>query len=280
MELISKISKGSKMDQIYIPKIRNGFFTGSYVLIKSINTQELNNETQIKPKKSQPYFYNISSLEPIKLEIIKKIIEIIDSKTKSKNIIITGSFLKKGFNFNDIDILIINESKEDTKQNKENPEQIKEIHKIIENTLGIKPHILTLDNKSLIRGLCTDPLYQMMLSQYISKNRIIYNIKNELNYKLLDLQLLKSKSLMDNWDILNGNEKYYLTRNMLSISLFLKNKKINENELKKEIKQSLNTTTEKIKQNLLEKTSFLKDYKKTYDVLFNKIMRGIKNGSK
>lgn len=264
------------MDQIYIPKIRNGFSTGSYVLIKPINPQELNNESQIKIKKAQFYFYNLSFLEPIKLEIIKMIIKIIDSKTESKNIIITGSFLKKGFNFNDVDILVINKLNEI----KENSNQIKEINKAIENSLGIKSHIIIIDNKSLIGGLCTDPLYQMMLGQYVSKNRVIYNIKNEINYKLLDLQLLKSKSLITNWNILNGNEKYYLTRNMLVISLFLKNKKINEKELEKEIKQSLNTTTEKIKQNLLEKTNFLKNYKKTYDILFNKIMKEIKNGPK
>ena len=36
MELIGRISKGSKMDQIYIPKNRIGFSAGEYVLILPI----------------------------------------------------------------------------------------------------------------------------------------------------------------------------------------------------------------------------------------------------
>lgn len=258
------------MDQVYIPKIRTGFSAGSYVIIKPLETSGI--EKKLKTEKTKHYFYNIKSLEPIKLEIIKKIMEIINFKIEYKNIIITGSFLKNGFNFNDIDILIINKNKEDT-------EQTKKIYESIKSTIGIKAHIIVIDNKSFLKGLCTDPLYQMMLSRYVSKNRVIYKIKNEINYKLLDLQLLKSKSLMDNWDILNSNEKYYLTRNMLAVSLFLKHKKINDKRLEREVKHIFNTSSKKIKQGLLEKNNFLRNYKKTYNTLFNKIMKNIKNGS-
>jgi hypothetical protein len=115
----------------------------------------------------------------------------------------------------------------------------------------------------------------MMLSRYISKKRLIYKIKQKINYKILDLHLLKSKVLIENFDILNGDEKYYLIRNMLAVSLFLENKKINNENLEKEINNIFDIKSEKIKQNLLEKNSFLKDYNK----IFNKIMAGIKDGS-
>ena len=49
MEIISKISKGTKMDQIYIPKNRPGLDIGTYVKIIPIE------EKIIK----RPYFYNI-----------------------------------------------------------------------------------------------------------------------------------------------------------------------------------------------------------------------------
>lgn len=267
MELISKISRGSRMDQIYIPKIRNGFSAGSYVVITPLETEKI--KEKLKTEKTKPYFYNIRVLEPIKLEIIEKLMEMINSQTECENIIITGSFLEKGFNFNDIDIVILNEKEID----------IKKIKETADNLLGIKNHIIAIDNKSFLKGLCADPLYQMMLSKYISKKRIIYKIKNKINYKLLDLQLLKSKTLIDNFDILDGNEKYYLVRNMLSISLFLEDSKINNENLEKEINQIFDTKSEKIKQNLLEKNSFLKNYKKVFNKIFNKIMKGIKNGS-
>jgi len=252
------------MDQIYIPKNRGGFSAGSYVIIKPLDTEE-----NMGKSVEKPYFYNIKKIEPIKLNIINELMKIIKKTAEFENMIITGSFLDKGFDFNDIDIILIGK----------NDSNIKLIEEKIKEQVGIKPHIIFLDNKTLIKGLSSDPLYQMMLSRYISKKRLIYKIKQKINYKILDLHLLKSKVLIENFDILNGDEKYYLIRNMLAVSLFLENKKINNENLEKEINNIFDIKSEKIKQNLLEKNSFLKDYKKYYNKIFNKIMAGIKDGS-
>ena len=115
MEIISKISKGSKMDQIYIPKNRMGFSIGSHVIIKPL---ELENPTE------KPYFYNIHSIEPVKLKLVDEIFKIISNTTSYDNIIITGSFLDSGFNFEDIDILIIYERKLDITNIKKKIENI------------------------------------------------------------------------------------------------------------------------------------------------------------
>ena len=40
MEIIAKISRGSKMDQVYIPKNRGGFSIGSYVILKPIKIKK------------------------------------------------------------------------------------------------------------------------------------------------------------------------------------------------------------------------------------------------
>jgi len=86
MELIAKISKGTKMDQIYIPKNRPGLSAGDYVIIKSLEVQ--------KPAEN-PYLYNIKSIEPVKLEIVNEIFGIIDKSLDYANIIITGSFIEQ-----------------------------------------------------------------------------------------------------------------------------------------------------------------------------------------
>ncbi len=101
MELIAKISKGSLMDQIYLPKNRQALETGTFVIVKSIEESQ-----QIK-KQDNLKFYNIKNIEPVKIEIIDKITALIKKEMEFENIIITGSFLNKGFNFKDIDILII-----------------------------------------------------------------------------------------------------------------------------------------------------------------------------
>jgi len=261
MELIAKISKGSKMDQIYIPKNRTNLPIGTYVIIKPIQT----NKTYEKH-----FFYNLNNLEPLKLQIINKIFNIINKETKNENMIITGSFLEPGFNFKDIDILLLTNNKID----------ITQIQKKIQDQIQIKPHLINLDNKTLLKGISTDPLYELMLSKYISKKRSIQNIKRKINYKILDLHLLKSKSLLDNFEILTGNEKYYLIRNTFAISQFLSNKKITKENINKEIEKHFNIKISEINNNLIEKNSFLKKYKKFHNSLFTEILKGIKNESK
>ena len=261
VELISKISKGSKMDQIYLPKNRTGFNTGEYVLISPLK----NKIEEQTAEKQKLFFYNTEKLEPIKIKIIEEIILRIDNETDSENIIITGSFLDNGFTFNDIDILLISKEKLNTEI----------ISKKIQESLGIKPHILILNNQALLSGLSTDPLYSLMLSKCVSKKRIIFNVKRRIEYKLLDINLLKSKTLIDNFDMLNGNEKYYLVKNMISILLFVKGKKLNKNLLDKEIEKLLGTPVKEIRENLIKKP-FIKRYKKVFDSTLNLILNNIK----
>ena len=261
MELIAKISKGSRMDQVYIPKNRIGFPAGDYVIVKPLEREK---------QAEKLYFYNTEHIEPVKLEIVKGIIGIIDKSIGNENVIITGSFVEQGFHFNDIDILLVTESEANARF----------IENAIENKVKIKTHIILLNNKTLVEGLSTDPLYQMMLSKCIAKKRFIYGVKSRINYKILDLHLLKSRTLIDNFDLLDGNEKHYLTRNMVAISLFLKNRKIGKEEVDKGIIRMFNLKNiNEMKQNILDKKAFLEKYKKIYKKTFDGILEGIKHGA-
>lgn len=260
-QIIGKISKGSRMDQIYISKNRSGFSSGDYVLITPISP----NQMQEQQNQFKPFFYGIQNLEPVKLQIIEKIFNIL-KEVSPDNIILTGSFLEKGFRFNDIDILLV----------KEKETNIKSIENKIENLTGIKTHIIQLDNTSLIYGLSSDPLYNLMLSKCISEKRIIFKVQRKINYKILDLHLLKSKTLTDNFDILSGNEKYYFTLNMISILLFIQNKKLSRETVNREIEKIFGIKLEELKENLLSKQEFMKKYKEIYNKTFNLIMENIK----
>ena len=250
------------MDQIYIPKNRMGLASGSYVVVKALS---------VGRKIERPYFFNIKNIEALKLEIVKEVIKIIDENIENyDNVLFVGSFLNKGFCFNDIDVVLVSDEKV----------EIKELREGIEKTVGVRAHIIVLNSKDLIKGLSVDPLYLMMLSKYISKKRFIYNVKRGFNYKLLDLHLLKSKGLIDNFDILNGNEKYYLVRNMISILLFLGGGKVSNEIVDRKIEKLFEVKIKDIKENMLEKRGFLKRYRGVYSDIFNKVMEGIKNGSK
>lgn len=254
------------MDQIYIPKNHPGFHAGNYVAIRPLINEHIR-------KVEKPVFYHIDSLSPVKLQIIYDIFSIIEKNNYDvENIIITGSFLDQGFKFNDIDILLISKQKEN----------IARLKWVLEESLGIKVHIIQLSNGSLKKGLASDPLYKNMLSRCVSKKRIVFNIKRIINYQILDLHLLKSKSLIDNFDLFTGEEKYYLVKNMIAILLFLENKKISNDLIDKKIKETFHIDAEKIKQNLLDKPGFLKKYQEMYNRISNLIIKNeeVKNGSK
>ena len=256
------------MDQIYIPKNRHGLSIGSYVVIKPLENAAVQTQEDNADKNKRYFYYNIDSIEPIKIKIIDEIMFMLHKYLDSyDNILITGSFVENGFNFNDIDIVVISNSNT----------EIKPIQAKIQERTGIKADIIVIANDALIEGLATDPLYQMLLSKCIARERFIYKIKDRIDYKVLDLHLLKSKPLIDNFDILNGSEKYHLTRNLAAIKLFLHSKKISKENVDREIKNifSLKEVKE-IKDNLLDKKRFIAKYKRAYDETFKMILAGIK----
>ena len=267
-EIISRISKGSKMDQIYIPKNRIGLTSGSLVVIKPL-IQEEHAKLQLRGKH---FLYGVNKIESIKIEIINRVFSIIEKNTKEvKNIIIFGSFLEEGFYFNDLDILIISE--------KEISDRLLKAE--ISAEIGVKTHILQMTSEELIEGLKYDPLYLNMISRCVAKNRIVFNIKRKINAQLLDLNLLKSKTLIDNFDALSGREMYYLTKNMIAILLFIRRKNISSDSIDKEIKKIFKIDSGDIKEKILNKNKFLIKYKEVYEKIF-KLIIGTKNknGSK
>ncbi|MBI2656755.1 hypothetical protein HYX03_03380 [Candidatus Woesearchaeota archaeon] len=255
--LTGKISKGTLMDQIYVPKERPlGFELGTPVVIKPLAEEE-----EIKF-----VYYNIDRLESVKIIIMQKIFSELNF---ADNVIITGSFLEKGFQFNDIDAILIHNKKID----------IRKLEEHLSNLFGLTFHIIALNYNELLKGLETDPLYQAMLSRYAAKKRLIFRYKNKINYKLLDLHLLKSKPLLGNFDYLTGSQKYEMTRNLIAIYLFLNNKKINNETVSSNIKKLLKENSINIKLNIVNKEIFLREYKRLYNGLFKIILKGIKNGS-
>ena len=243
------------MDQIYIPKKRANFGIGSYVVIKPLEEKRII---------ENPFFYNISHIEPIKIAVINEIFKIIEKLSETDNIIITGSFLEKGFRFNDIDVIIVVEN------------SIKNIEKVLENRIGANFHVIVMNNRALIKGLETDPLYRDMLTKCIARKRFIYKAKPKINYKLLDLHLIKSKALIDNFDFLTGDEKYTMTRNLIAINQFVykKGRRIDIDGFFGD------KTAQKLRDNTVPKDDFLVRYKKIYKDTQNKIFEGINNEQK
>jgi len=256
--LVSRVSKGTLMDQVYIPKERvPGFEVGTAVLIESV----------IKEAKPKLFYYGVSHLEPVKVRIIEEVVNYLES---FDNVLICGSFLEPGFGFEDVDVVLITD----------NPVDEAKLRQHFLETLGLRVQVIAMSFKTLLKGVSSDPLFEMLIGKFVAKRRVIFRVEREIKYKLLDLHLLKSELLIINFHSIAGREKYKLVRNLFAIALFLDGKKVSAESVDEEINAYFGKgTVESVRENIVDK-SFLTKYKRFYGAVFKKIMAGIGNGSK
>ena len=256
--LTGTISKGSIMDQIYIPKMRApGFERGAVVAITPLQSKAI---TEI-------YSYHVHHLEPIKKVIVD---EIFSYFQYVDNVLVAGSFLEKGFEFEDVDIVVLTEKRIDKDS----------IRTHFKEALGIEVHLICLPLRELLKGLGSDPLFQMLLSKFIAKKCLVVPKSRTIKHKLLDLRLLESKALIDGFDFLNGREKYKLIRNAVAIACFLDNRPLNASSVDNEIERYFGAgIVISIKENAVA-AGFLPKYKLFHKKLSKKILEGVKNEPK
>ncbi|MBI2663921.1 hypothetical protein HYX10_01100 [Candidatus Woesearchaeota archaeon] len=252
------ISKGSVMDQIYVPKIRApGFERGVAVAITPLQGKAI----------AEIYRYHVQHLEPIKKIIVDEIFSYFEHVD---NVLVAGSFLEEGFEFEDIDTVVLTEKSIGNAA----------IKKHFKAALGIDIHLICLPLRELLKGMDRDPLFQMLLSRFVAKKRLIMPKNMTKNYKLLDLQLLESKALIDSFDFLNGREKYKLVRNAVAIARFLDNRPLNASLVDNEIERHFGKASViKIKENAVE-AGFRSKYALFHRKLLKRILDGVENESK
>lgn len=259
-QIIKRISKGARFNQIYLQKNEGiGFEPGSSVVISPLEG--------IIAKEPAVFEYNVK-LESLKREIVKLVFKIIDNHGYYENIIITGSFLDEGFNFEDIDIIIIN-PKNMEKDKLKNP---------IEESTGINPHLILIDSESFNKGIKRDPLFTLMVDRYVSAKRAIFRKDREINYKLLDIYLLKNKNLIEGYDLFSIKQRKKLLRDFISIKLFSENKEVTIKNIEKEINMLFGKD---IIESLFfygnneEKHKFIAKLKKEFDKLEKHILENV-----
>lgn len=263
MELIRKISMGSRMNQIYIPKEKIGFNAGAYVVIKPIATSEITGRL---------FSYGSLHLSSLKTKIAEQIFRIILRVAEVENIFIVGSFLEEGYNFNDIDIIII-AGKRDIDKNKISAE--------IEEDIGVQAHLIVCDYPTLARGINSDPLFELMMSRYISIKRWITKKIRTFDYKKLDLQLFKSRALDKNFDYLTGKQKYDFIRNLIALKLFIEGERLTYHNLDNEVKKSFSIKKGEILNNMIaDRKALIKIYNSIFKSLEKTILKGIEHESK
>lgn len=259
-KLIKRISKGARFNQIYLQKNEGvDFEPGKSVIITPLDG--------IISQEPSLFEYNVK-LGNLKKQIVRAIFKSVESSGDYDNILITGSFLDEGFNFEDIDIVILNPKSIDKSHLKES----------IENGIGVEPHIILIGSESFNKGIKRDPLFSLMVAKYVSRNRAIFRKDKEINYKLLDIYLLRNKNLIDGYDLFNIKQRKKLLRDFMSIKLFSENKEITQKRIEKETESIFGKA---IIESLFyygnneEKEKFIRKLKREYDKLERKILENV-----
>jgi len=254
------VSKGSRFNQIYVPKDME-------------NSIEVGDEVEVRLVRKcvrLHYSKGLKKLSEFKENLIKEIFYFLNEVANFDLVFVVGSFLTEKISYNDIDIVLITQKKENIEESIYN--------KLIEK-FNLRFHIISIEEKKFYHLLKICPLTKAMFSKFIC-NKII-TIEDE---RLIDKNHLKFLLMMPE-DLLviklNSRTFFDNLRRLITIERFLKNESldivlINE-ELKKLISNSLYS---KIKYNEEIENNSIDFLKRIIKAKLEKIKGLIQNGKK
>lgn len=213
MKFVHKVSKGSRFNQIYVPKdMENIFEVGDIVEVKLL-------------KKNIQLFYskNIQKLSEFKERLIKEIFFILKDLKEIKQIFIVGSFLTQRIEYNDIDVVIMTDNK-----------KIEEIvyNKLI-NKFNLKFHVISITKNDLMSLEQICPLTRSMFYYNIS-NKKFEILNKKIDKKHIKFLLMMPEDLLE----INVNSRVFYDnmRRLMTIERFLENKDGDPSKIDDELK--------------------------------------------
>ena len=222
MKFIHRISKGSRFNQIYVPKeVESEFEVGDIVEVRLM-----------KKKQNLYYSSNLPKLSEFKKKLIKDVFYLLSQFKEIKQIFIFGSFLTQKIEYNDIDILILTE-KDDEKFEKN-------IYNKLTEEFNLKFHVICIEKDKLRELLKINPLIRSMFYYYVSNKKFELPKETSIDEKHIRFLLMMPEDLLE--IRLNSKVFYDNLRRLISIEHFLENKDENPNKVNDELKELLGET--------------------------------------
>jgi predicted nucleotidyltransferase len=215
MKFIHQVSKGSRYNQIYIPKDAQGIFeVGDTV------------EVRLLRKRSELFYSKtLFSLPEFKKSLVKQIFSSLSSLTEISQVFIVGSFLTEKADYNDIDLLVVSKQKSEALEEK--------VFNLLTEKFQLKFHVLLIPQEKFITLQKICPLTRSMLYYFVSNKK--FQLENE---KIIDKNHIKFLLMMPE-DLLeiNANSRafYDNLRRLIAIFRFLENKDLDSVRINKEI---------------------------------------------
>ena len=228
VSFIRKVSKGSKFNQIYVPKeMENIIDVGDLVQVNLLE------------KKSNIYYKNQGKLTKFKEYLIKNIFYNLKKFKEIEIVFLVGSFLDEDI-YNDIDLIIVSK------------EYVRHLEKSIEynlsKILNQKFHILSFNHKKLKELIEKDPIMRAMFQKYISNKKISLDYKKIIDWSHIKFLLMMPEDLLE----LDLPIKIFFDniRRLITIERFLHNKDLSRKVILEEMKRNIpQDILDKIKDN-------------------------------
>ena len=195
-----RISKGSRYNQIYIPKDKEKFDVGDLVEVRLIEKNVNLN-----------YSKNLRRLSNFKEGLIRDIFLLLRRFSNIKQSFIFGSFLTKKIEYRDIDVLVI--SKEDRKDFDE------KVYSNLIKKFDLKFHIISITEAELDRLLRMCPMTRSMLYYSVSDKNFDRRRERELDENHIKFLLMMPEDLLE--IKLKGEIFYNNIRRLITIESFL-----------------------------------------------------------
>ena len=222
-KFIHNVSKGSRFNQIYIPKsVEKKFEVGDTVEVKLI-------------KKKKLIFTHNVTLSAFKKKLIEEVFKFLSKYKEIERVIFFGSFLTEVNTYRDIDISII--------VKKEKDELLEKITLDLGKEFNLKFHIIISEEQSLMQSLEFSPLTRSMFYRHVSNKKFNIPSKRIIDKNHLSYILMMPDDLVNLVYKMNSRTYYDSLRRLLIIEMFLnkededalKAKKIIEKLLGKEL---------------------------------------------
>lgn len=215
-KFIHRVSKGSRFNQIYIPREYEQVFQEGDIV-----------EIRLVEKKAKLYYSkNLKKLSEFKEKLIKDVFYEISNFKEIDQVFIFGSFLTKNIDYNDIDLLIISE-KEDID---------KKIYHELTKKLNLKFHLISIPKESLNKQIKIDPLIRSMFYYCVSNKKIEKLLERELDEKHIRFLLMFPEDLI-RVSLDEGKVFYDVLRKLIAIEHFLKGKDIAPDMINEELEK-------------------------------------------
>jgi hypothetical protein len=213
------VSKGSRFNQIYVPKQMDGLI-------------EVGDEVEVRLVKKNVqlhYAKGLNKLSAFKENLMREVFSFLGETFSPVQIFFVGSFLTEHVHYKDIDIVIINDKKQNGFDDA--------VYASLTERFDLNFHIISMEEKSFRRLLSACPLTRSMFSTFVGNKSMALPAEQIVDSTHIRFLLMMPHDLLE---IALGSRAFFDgLRRLITIERFLTKKSLEGSSIATELKTTL-----------------------------------------